>query len=66
MWPVELTAGSGGGGGAGAKPYDSEKAWFSINHSIFPPIYLSQSEVDDPHSVYTCKQNSDSDSPYHL
>jgi hypothetical protein len=33
--PVELTDGIGGEeGGGGAKTYDGEKAWSSINHSI--------------------------------
>jgi hypothetical protein len=47
---VELTDGRwGGGGGRGAKPYDREKAWLSINHSILsglpgalPPKKLNQ------------------------
>jgi hypothetical protein len=30
--PVELTDGRGGKGGGGAKSYDGEKAWSSINH----------------------------------
>ncbi len=30
-----LTDGRGGGGGGGAKSYECEKAWASINHSIF-------------------------------
>ncbi len=35
MSPVELTDVTGGeGGGRGAKPYDSEKAWSSLNHLI--------------------------------
>ncbi len=34
--PVELipTGEVGGGGGRGAKSYDGEKAWSSVNHSI--------------------------------
>jgi hypothetical protein len=32
--PVELTDGRGGRGERGAKSYDSEKAWSSINHTI--------------------------------
>jgi hypothetical protein len=33
--PVELIDRRGrGGGGRGAKPYDREQAWSSINHSI--------------------------------
>jgi hypothetical protein len=34
--PVELTDGTGGGRG-GAKSYDDEKAWSSINYSILSP-----------------------------
>ncbi len=36
---VELTDGRGGGrrGWGGAKSYDDEKAWSSINHSILSP-----------------------------
>ncbi len=35
MWPVELTDGRWGVRGAGgAKSYDSEKNWSSINNSI--------------------------------
>jgi hypothetical protein len=32
---VNLMTGDGGGGERGAKSYDGEKAWSSINHSIF-------------------------------
>ncbi len=34
----QLADGMGGGGGGGAKPYDNEKAWSSIKHSIFSGI----------------------------
>ncbi len=36
---VELTDGGGGGGGGGPKSYEGEKAWSSINHSMFADIY---------------------------
>jgi hypothetical protein len=39
--PVELTDGREGGrlgGGRGAKSYDREKAWSSINHSILSDL----------------------------
>ncbi len=32
-FPPSYGEGEGGGGG-GAKPYNGEKAWYSINHSI--------------------------------
>jgi hypothetical protein len=32
----------GGLGGGGAKSYDGEKAWFSINHSILPGGVVQQ------------------------
>jgi hypothetical protein len=37
-----LLTGEGGGGGVGAKSYDSEKAWSSINHAILC-IYVCRS-----------------------
>ncbi len=42
MSPVELTEGEGGGvgGGAGAKSYDDEKAWSTMNHSILSAAHL--------------------------
>jgi hypothetical protein len=33
-----LPTGEGEGGGGGAKSYDGEKAWSSVNHSIFMQI----------------------------
>jgi hypothetical protein len=34
----------GGAGGGGAKSYDGEKAWFSINHSILSGVVVQQIE----------------------
>ncbi len=36
--PAELTEGREVGSGRGAKTYDREKAWFSINHSILSAL----------------------------
>jgi hypothetical protein len=40
--PAELTGGGGGGErvGDGAKSYDGEKSWSSINHSILSTIWV--------------------------
>jgi hypothetical protein len=40
MTPVELTDGRGGraGGGEGAKSYDCEKHWSSINNSVLSEL----------------------------
>jgi hypothetical protein len=38
--PFELTDGREGGAGRGAESYFREKAWSSINHSIFSALYL--------------------------
>ncbi len=37
--PIELTEGEGGGVG-GAKSYDGEKAWSTMNNSILPAAHL--------------------------
>ncbi len=39
-----LLTGEGGGGGRGAKSYDREKAWPSINHSVLS-AYMSPTQV---------------------
>ncbi len=36
----KLLTGGGGGGGRGAKPYNHEKAWPSINHSVLSGALL--------------------------
>jgi hypothetical protein len=38
--PVEITDGRWEGCGGGAKSYDGEKAWSSINHSALSVYYL--------------------------
>jgi hypothetical protein len=38
---------TGGGGGVGAKSYDNEKAWLSINQSLLPGTYNSATNYDD-------------------
>ncbi len=42
----QLADGEGGGGGGGAKPYDGEKAWSSIHHSILSGANLTYMYVE--------------------
>ncbi len=44
-WKRETTADGRWGGGRGAKSYDGEKAWSSINNSI---LYVQRSESPEP------------------
>jgi hypothetical protein len=39
--PVELNDGRWGGGGGGAKSFDNEKAWSSVNNSILSDYMYS-------------------------
>ncbi len=65
--PVDLTDGRGGSG-RGAKSYDREKAWTSINHSILsdlqhifpsPPYYFPYVKVLRPTSRRVCFRHSE-------